>query len=395
MATERVTIALPAGFDPARHQQALTDLVAKTYGDGFELDNIDTDALTATASRQSSITEISTGTVSESFDIRLARGTLPAHGDRVATKLADQYPGHQMSRFDPYLGRATLTRMSEPEVRARAAVSIALGVKAWEVQVAATPDGGFTVNLPRSYVPSRHDDKLAEVASAIVGSPGWRFVTDPNALTARVIPGQPPTFPPVIPYPLEQPTADGGSTMSLGRALGVAGTQLGPEVRLNFDAGPHGLLSGTTGAGKSSLLNGTVFDQVAAGCELVIVDLPHKAVDFIWCKDFVRPGGWGCDSLEAAVTTIALIYGEGTRRARLLAQHQVTKIADLPPALRPRPVYILIDEVTGLIQPEEVPRGSPRTTRWSWRPTRSTCSRPPCWPRSRRSPPRCGSSGSG
>ena len=36
--------------------------------------------------------------------------------------------------------------------------------------------------------------------------------------------------------------------------------------------------------------------SLAAGAELAILDLPSKSVDFLWCKPFVRPGGWGCDS---------------------------------------------------------------------------------------------------
>lgn len=42
-----------------------------------------------------------------------------------------------------------------------------------------------------------------------------------------------------------------------------------------------------------------------------MVDLRSKSVDFLWCKAFVRPGGWGRDSPEAAVTALDLVLAEG------------------------------------------------------------------------------------
>ena len=58
------------------------------------------------------------------------------------------------------------------------------------------------------------------------------------------------------------------------------------------------------GSGKTNLLNAAIAGSLAAGAELAILDLPSKSVDFLWCKRFVRPGGWGCDSPEAAVTVL-------------------------------------------------------------------------------------------
>jgi hypothetical protein len=99
---------------------------------------------------------------------------------------------------------------------------------------------------------------------------------------------------------------------------------------------------------------------LARGAELVIVDLPQKAVDFMWCRDFVRPGGWGCANLAESVTTLALVYEEGERRARLLATQGVTKWTELPDGLGLKPIVVIVDEVTGLFFPEEVPKGLPK-----------------------------------
>ncbi len=61
--------------------------------------------------------------------------------------------------------------------------------------------GGFDLNLPDSYSPSRHDRKLAEVATSEVGIDGWYVDVDPRTLTASIIPAEPPTFPAVLPSP--------------------------------------------------------------------------------------------------------------------------------------------------------------------------------------------------
>src|SRR4029079_4730507 len=132
---------------------------------------------------------------------RLARGTKPADGDRLAAKLAEQNPGHEMTALAPVLGPATLGRLDEATSRCRSAVAVALGVKPWSVRARPRTGGGFDLALPESYSPSRHHKKLAEVATPVVGRDGWYVDVDPRTLTASIIPGEPPTFPAVLPYP--------------------------------------------------------------------------------------------------------------------------------------------------------------------------------------------------
>jgi hypothetical protein len=129
---------------------------------------------------------------------------------------------------------------------------------------------------------------------------------------------------------------------------------------LDFEAAPHGMISGTSGGGKSVVLNGIIAGVLARGARLCIVDLPSKAVDFIWVRKYVHPGYWGCDSLEAAVATLAMVYEEGLRRAKILADHGATKVSELPEGIDMEPIVIIVDEVTGLFYPEEVPKGLPK-----------------------------------
>jgi len=361
--TERVKITLPPGFDPGRHVKALAKKIADHYGDGFEIDSIDPAENVAYASRQAAVTEV-TATVlkPDSFEVRLVRGTKPADGDRVAIRMADQYPGLVMTRFEPFLGKAVLSKLDPATARCRGAVAIALGVKPWDVQVLPRSDGGFDLELPPGYVASKHDVKLDEVATSVVGRVGWYVDVDVAALTASIIPSTPPTFPAAFTYPVKTPVPEFSlastdwAKIPLGHVLPEPGTEVGPVFSIDLLAGAHLQIGGTSGSGKSIVINNFIAGCLSRGAELVVVDLPSKSVDFLWCKKFCRDGGWGCDSLPAAVTALALVMEEGERRAKVLARHHVIKWTDLPPDSDVRPIVVIVDELTGLFYPEKVPK---------------------------------------
>jgi replicative DNA helicase len=249
---ERITLKLPANFDPGRHLRALEKLVADKYGDKFELESIDPIAGTAFATRHVAVTEVNAGEQTEDrFEVRLPMGTKPSDGEKIAARLEDQHPGYVLAAFEPYLGRALLARLTPAEQRCRGALAVAFGVPPWDVQVAGRKDGGFDVVLPPVYVPSKHDARLNEVATLVVGQEGWHVETDPKALTASILPGEPPSFPAVLPYPFKKTVArDDWSHVPIGQVLGRTGGEAGPELVTDTTVVPHGLVSGLTGAGK-------------------------------------------------------------------------------------------------------------------------------------------------
>lgn len=362
---ESITVKLPPGFDPSKHGRALVTSIAEAHGPGWEIGSIDVSKGTAVAFRQGEIAEVLQDGEGSSgkrtaMQVKLPRGTKPTDGDKFAERMTDTYPGYHLIRFSPFLGTAVLAQLSDDEVRCRSAVAVAIGAKPWDVQVRKRKDGGYRLVLPKTYMPSKHFDKLVEVAQAVVGSPGWYVLVDAQKLTADMVPSDPPTFPPVIPYPLHLLGKGDSQVMRIGRALGKDGKN-GDEVEVRFADSPHLQLSGTSGSGKSVVLNQMIAHQLASGAELVIVDLPHKAIDFTWCKPYVRDGGWGCESLAAAVAAVSMVYDEGMRRARLLKDHDVQKVSDLPARLQPPPVFIVFDEVTGLVQNDPVPAGIPKS----------------------------------
>lgn len=360
-AIERMRVPLPRQFDLNRHKGALMTALAKDHGDGWELDSIE--GSTAVVSRQSTVTTVTASTTRpHSFDVKLPGGTKPADGERFSTRLADQYAEHDvvMTRFEPFLGRATLSRLDEATLRCRGAVSVALGVKAWDVQVVPRTDGGFELELPRSYVSSKHYDKLYEVATDVVGTVGWRVKVKPQSLTAVLIPGDPPVFPPVVPYPLETLGDGDWDHTTLGVLLPDEGEGAGSDEVLDWTASAWALIAGTPGSGKTNLLNSLIAQQVSAGASLVICDESSKAVDFAWARTFVRDGGWGCDSEAHVVTALALVYEEGQRRAKILGDQGVVNWLDLPMRERFKPIFIVVDELSALTVSDPVPKGVPK-----------------------------------
>lgn len=359
---ERVKVTLPMGFDPRRHGAALLAIVVDKHGEGFEIESVDLASSTAYATRGAAITEVTRQEKSDSFDVRLARDTKPSDGAKAAARFEDRHPGYYMTAFEPFLGKATLSRLSDDEARCRGAVATALGVKPWDVNVKQALDGGFDLVLPKTYLGSKHDTKLTEVAETIVGAPGWYITTNPQVTppTARLIPSTPPTFPEVYPTPMKRLGRGDIDRVPFGRVLPRNGEDHGPEVAIDWTDSAWVLLAGTPGSGKSVALNAILADALSNGSELVVVDDQSKAVDFEAFKPFVRDHGWGCDSLEHAAAALGLVREEGKRRAAVLKDMGLNNWLDMPKSKRFKPILIVFDEVSAVLVPDPPLKGIPK-----------------------------------
>ncbi|MCG7309685.1 cell division protein FtsK [Brachybacterium sp. ACRRE] len=360
---QRTSHKIP-GFDPYNdaHVLAVEKKISDEAGVGFKVSSFDPDTETVTFERIRTVTEVSSERGSTRLIATLRTDAKPSDGDREAARLEHANPGYTMTQYEPHLGRGVLERLSEDVVRCRSAVANALSVKPWDVQVSARHGGGFELRLPRSYMPSKHDEKLTEVAENVVGAPGWYVDVSPKSLSAQIVPGQPPTFPAAIPYPFDEKVPDRATDreawaqLPLGRILPERADAASPRFTLDLESGPHTAINGVSGAGKTVTINAAIFGALSRGMQLAIVDVPAKKVDFLWAKKFCAPGFWGCDSLEASVTTMGLIYDEGQRRSEILERHGVVKAAELPASEQFPPIFVVVDELTGLLLPEEVPK---------------------------------------
>lgn len=352
------------GFDPHNdaHVTAVEKKISDAAGTGFKVVGFDPATETVTFERTRAVTEVVAEKGSTRLVASLRTGAKPSDGDREAARLENQHPGYTMTRFDPHLSSAVLEKLPEDAVRCRSAVANALSVKPWDVQVALRRGGGFRLQLPRSYMPSRHDEKLAEVAENVVGRPGWYVDADAKTLDAEIIPAEPPTFPGAIPYPFDDPIPERHSDpekrarLPLGEILPERADVQREQFYLDLESGPHTAINGVSNAGKTVTINAAIYGALARGMQLAIIDVPAKKVDFLWAKRFCAPGYWGCDSLSSSVTTMGLIYDEGLRRAAVLERHGVVKLSELPVAEQFQEIFVVVDELTGLLMPEEVPK---------------------------------------
>lgn len=367
MAIERMQLPVGKKFDhnnPGHVDAAMKAIADRGHGTGWQIQSFDPTQGLLTVSRRSALTTVTKSEdKTDSYRVELMRGIKPTDGEQIAAQLESdpQHAGYFMTRFEPFISEATMSKLTPDEIRARGAIATVLGVKPWDVGISKRPGGGFLLNLPGNYVPSKHDEKLDEIVQVAIGKVGWYFRGDANKLTGQIVPSKPATFAASIPYPMAQLPTAGGATIPpipVGQTLAERGDEPNGMLWLDWAAAPHLQLGGTTGAGKSVTLNVIIAGCLAGGAELVIIDVPQKAVDFENWRPFVRPGGWGCESLEEGATTLEQLYREGERRAELFKQYGAKKLADLPADMRRtmKEVVIVVDEVTGLFTMDAVPK---------------------------------------
>jgi hypothetical protein len=362
---EKKTLKLPTSFSPEKHAALLDRWVTENLGEGWEVEHMNVGEHSVTASRQTIVTELSDSD-GDTKDISLRRDTKPADGDKIAAKLEDDHEGFYLTKFDPYLGAARLTRLRPETVRARGAIAQTLGVKPWDIQIVDRLDGGFDLELPAAkYSSMKHDAKLQAVVETDIGQDGWYITTNSQELTASIIPADPPTFPGAFPYPFSDtvpklvPKDEKWAKIPLGVKLGQ-GMEPGEQLSIDLSAAAHGSIAGISNGGKTVAINALIYGLLARGFEINLLDVKHKSGDFLWAKPFCTPGGWGCESIKAGVATLSMAIEEAERRAKLIAEYRVQKWTELPASLGIRPRAIILDEVTALFLLEEVPKGLPK-----------------------------------
>lgn len=360
--TQLREFTLPAEFDHTRksHMESIEAYVAKTYGEGWKITDVNIHSRVVRVGQISAADVVSDVNADVKL-VSLAKGAKKSDGEAKAATFEKNYPGYVMTDFQPLLGQAELTKMTTETQGARRAAANALRCKPWEVKIAPRPDGGYSLGLPESYVHSKNYDSLCETVEDTIGDEGWYVTVDTKSRRAEIIPSDPPTFPGAIPYPMDQNEIVPSMVLPIGERLPQPGQDRGEIFTLDFDDA-MAQIGGLAGAGKSVGINSLIGSALRSGFELAVIDIPDKAVDFEWCKEFVREGGWGCDSAFESVATLGNLYDEGKRRAALIKKHRVKKMSELPADVleEVKPILIVIDEVTGLFAKEVVPKSLPK-----------------------------------
>lgn len=116
------------------------------------------------------------------------------------------------------------------------------------------------------------------------------------------------------------------------------------EVYIDFLENPHILVSGSTGSGKSVLLNIIIYGLSAQSSnKLVLID--PKRVEFAKFKDNKNLFLPLCNSIEKGISALKEIQKEIEMRYRLLELWHCVKIDELPKGAMDE-IYIIIDELS-------------------------------------------------
>ncbi|MDR2454311.1 MAG: hypothetical protein LBD51_07185, partial [Bifidobacteriaceae bacterium] len=140
----------------------------------------------------------------------------------------------------------------------------------------------------------------------------------------------------------------------------------GRQVKLNLaQDGPHALVAGTSGSGKSEFLRALMLAEAVSTPpdRLAIVGLDHKGgATFRDLERLPHVVGVATD-LDAAGTARVLtsLEAELAGRERLLERHQVAAWGELAPAARPARLLVVVDEFRTLL--DALPEASARLER--------------------------------
>ena len=275
MSIQTLELQPPSGFDPnnsqhvarifekvveAERKKSGASEVTEGMGDNrsdWKVLSYDAKTNKLTIYRQSAVTQIE----EERRGVRtvsIPSGTKATEAEGIAARLQEMHPGYYLSEFNPHLGKAQLTKMTLDEVRVREAIATAIGVKPWDLKVKGSRASGYQVKLPSTYMQSKHDEKVQEVAETIAGEFGWYWESDPVGLKGNIVPSVPPTFPASIPYPmnlLPEPTPGVVNPIPFGMSLATRGDEENEVIWLRLEDAPHSQVGGTSGSGKATALD--------------------------------------------------------------------------------------------------------------------------------------------
>lgn len=273
--------------------------------------------------------------------------------------------------WDPYGHRATFAHLPAITLSVRNRLAAMLRCQPHEVEVACHSvlderlgierlDQVVVVRAPVVGVAAakRADTWRELVLTLPGGNSGWQVDEDPVSGVVRLTYGQPRVLPTLVPMPDLLP--DRLKPQEWHRIpLGV-----GPEgqpVGIDLTSGPHALIVGPTGTGKTIALLQLAVAALTRGHRLVIVDPTKAGLDFLavrpWCS------AWA-DDLESGQATIEYLYAEVARRKKILQANEAVKWSDLPREVRDRhdvhPTTVIIDEYGSLVLEEQIPKSLPK-----------------------------------
>lgn len=349
-----LNVKLPSSFQANEaSKKALCKSFEHQHGPGWVLKSIDMGA------RKARFVRVDDGEhpyIPEVGDKRISiqlvgKQDLDELSNWVAKKYGDEYT---LASVDSVSKTAIFRILSPEAARCRQSLASLFNQKPWEVSVEARPGGGFIVSLPPGYRDSRYERPLDELATTVVGKPGWSFVADPTAGKGEFVPGVPPTFPAIIRFEHVPPSGQ-WNRIYIGERLGTKDSPETKPLFTDLDTNPHTLINGTTNSGKSVLVFAMITGALINGWDLVILDPEKGGIDFEVFRPWIAPGNLAV-TLGTAVAALDRVMDEQERRKNIILASQKRKWTELKEQTFP-PIMVVIEEAASLLTLEPISKG--------------------------------------
>lgn len=131
--------------------------------------------------------------------------------------------------------------------------------------------------------------------------------------------------------------------------LPFASTTDGSSVSFDWRLDPHLNVLGASGGGKSILLQILMAGAILRDCDVFLIDPIKGGQDFDFAVPYVRAMVPQGDYLGAG-ELLQLIGREAEDRKKLNVLHKVGNYKDLPDGVRPRHMFVIIDEFQSLLK---------------------------------------------
>lgn len=355
-AVERAGVDVPAGYEDSVEERAkLIAAVWRKHGDGWQVEAFDAEQSKVYIVRGERPSMRPGAAVYEAGTKATA-----SNGDAIAASHAAH--GRTMLGYDPYRGHVETAVLPPATIELRnRLLRKDPKQKSWELELlplfSVTDGVGHLDRVIIERVNPAAQDRIKEVAiwlgiaRTVIGHEGWRVEVDAKTGRVEMIHGVRPELPrlvraaAVIPQEID---TENWSNFVIGL------NSRNEKVSIDLEAGPHSLVVGGTGSGKSVALRVIILNALARGFEVVIIDPTKQAAGLRGIEPWTK--GIFIKDLEEAASALNAVYKEVRRRVDLISAVRGENWRDLPKG-SVRPILVLVDEFSGVATAEKRPVG--------------------------------------